>query len=87
MQEDHVIAKLDFTSAFNCNHRDAMLNAVFGKASEIYSFCKFTYRGTSILKFGKRLISSQEGVQQGDPLGPLIFYLTIYPPPPIVFEK
>ena len=56
-----------------------MLNAVFYKLPEIYSFCKLTYRGTSILKFGKRLISSQEGVQQGDPLGSLIFCLTIHP--------
>ena len=44
----------------------------------IKSFCNLAYRGTSILKFGKRLISSQEGVQQGDPLGPLIFCLTIH---------
>ena len=79
MQEGHVVAKLDFTNAFNCIHRDAMLNAVFDKVPEIYSFCNLAYRGTSILKFGKRLISSQEGVQQGDPLGPLIFCLTIHP--------
>ena len=70
MQESHVIAKLDFTNAFNCIHRDAMLNAMFTKVPEIYSFCNLNYRGTSILKFVKRLISSQEGVQQGDPLGP-----------------
>ena len=78
MQESHVIAKLNFTNAFNCIHRDAMLNAVLDKVAEIYSFCKLACRGTSILKFGKRLISSQEGVQLGDPWGPLIFCLTIH---------
>ena len=55
-----------------------MLNAAFTKVSEIYFFCNLAYRGTSILKFGKRLISSQERVQQGDPLGPLFFGLTIH---------
>ena len=51
MQEGHVIAKLYFTNAFNCIHRDALLNAVFTKVPEIYSFCNITYRGTSILRF------------------------------------
>ena len=37
MQEGHVIAKLDFTNAFNCIQRDAILNAVFDKVPEIYS--------------------------------------------------
>ena len=32
-----------------------------------------------VLKFGNRQILSQEGIQQGDPLGPLLFCLTIYP--------
>ena len=79
MQEGQVIAKLDFTNAFNCIHQDAMLNAVFDKVPDTYSFCILAYSGTSILKFGKRLISSQEKVQQGYPLGPLIFCLTIHP--------
>ena len=51
---------------------------MFAKVPEIYSFYNLAYRGTSILKFGKRLIPSL-GVQQGDPLGPLIFCLTIHP--------
>ena len=56
-----------------------MSKAVFAKVPEIYSFCNLTNKGTSIMKFGKRLISSQEGVQQDDLLGPLIFCLTIFP--------
>ena len=79
MQEGQVIAKLDFTNAFNCIHPEAMLNAVFNKVPEIYSFCILANRGTSILKSGKRLISLKEGVQQGDPLCSLIFCPTIHP--------
>lgn len=32
-----------------------------------------------MLSFGQFMISSQEGAQQGDPLGPLLFCLTIHP--------
>ena len=78
MQEGHVIAKPDFIIAFNCIHRDAMLNAVFAKVPEIYFSCNLAFI-ESFLKFGKRLISSQVGVQQGDPLDPLIFCLKIHP--------
>ena len=49
MQEGQVITKLDFTNAFNCIHRDAMLSAVFDRLLEIYSFCKLAYKGTFIL--------------------------------------
>ena len=37
------------------------------------------YGSTSVLKYSSRQILSQEGVQQGDPLGPLIFCLSIHP--------
>jgi len=35
------------------------------------------YAENSILQFGEFEIISQEGVQQGDPLGPLLFSLTV----------
>jgi hypothetical protein len=79
MSEDQVIVKLDFSNAFNCLHRDAMLSAIQVHVPEIYAFCHLAYKDTSILKFGSQVISSEEGIQQGDPLGPLIFCLTIQP--------
>ena len=36
------------------------------------------FRFDSVLKFCDRQIISEEGAQQGDPLGPLMFYLTIH---------
>ena len=74
-----VVAKLDFCNAFNSLHRDAMLTAVSSLVPEIYEFCFLSYGSSSSLKFGDHLISSQEGAQQGDPLGPLLFSLTIHP--------
>jgi hypothetical protein len=79
MPEDHVIVKLDFTNAFNCLRRDIMLDAVLNAIPEIYTFCHMAYNSSTMLKFGDYVILSQEGVQQGDPLGPLIFCLSIHP--------
>ena len=44
MPTDYVIAKLDFTNAFNTLHRDSMLDAVFQNIPEIYKFCHLAYR-------------------------------------------
>ena len=46
---------------------------------EIYRFCYVAYQNTSILQYGQRTIASEEGVQQGDPLGPLLFCLAVQP--------
>lgn len=79
MPDDYVIAKLDFSNAFNCVHRDTMLLSVTKFVPEIYRFCHLSYNNTSFLKFYSHTILSQEGAQQGDPLGPLLFCLSIHP--------
>ena len=79
MPDDYVVAKIDFSNAFNCIHRDSILKAVSALLPEIYQFCYLSYHQTSLFQFGKFAIESQEGVQQGDPLGPLLFSLTVQP--------
>ena len=79
MPSDFVVAKLDFSNAFNCLHRDVMLTAVKDQLPELYNFCHLAYSQTSFLNFGPYTILSQEGPQQGDPLGPLLFCLAIQP--------
>lgn len=79
MGDGEVLVKLDFSNAFNTIRRDAVLNAVAVKLPELYRFCSSAYSDHSTLTFGDRLIQSQEGVQQGDPLGPLLFCLTLQP--------
>lgn len=75
---DAVLAKLDFSNAFNSLHRDAMLSAVFEFAPELYRYCYLAYSQSSFLKFGPHTLLSEEGAQQGDPLGPLCFCLTVH---------
>ena len=79
MPDDFLVVKLDFSNAFNCLHRDSMLESIKQSVPEIYSFCLLSYSNDSVLKFGSRQILSQEGIQKGDPLGPLLFCLTIHP--------
>ena len=71
--------KLDFINAFNSLHRDAMLEAVHAHVPEIYNFCFLAYEDPSILSFQGLFVSSEEGAQQGDPLGPLMFALALHP--------
>ena len=81
MPDDHLFLKLDFSNAFNSLRRDKMLESVRQRAPEMYSlyFVFSAYEGHSSLFCGDAVLPSQEGVQQGDPLGPLLFCLTIYP--------
>jgi hypothetical protein len=79
MPADHIVVKLDFSNAFNSLHRDVMLEAIAENVPQIYRFCHLSYDKTSSLTFFGNDILSQEGVQQGDPLGPLLFCLSIHP--------
>src|SRR6267154_3688522 len=76
---DRAFVKLDFTNAFNSLRRDAMLEAVVSNCPDLLPLASSAYGSPSHLWLGDRLLASEEGVQQGDPLGPLLFCLTIQP--------
>ena len=78
MDPDSAFVKLDFRNAFNFIRRDCMLQAVCNLAPTIYPFVHSVYSAPSLLRWGDKSISSAEGVQQGDPLGPLLFCLTLH---------
>src|SRR5215470_1232849 len=56
-----------------------MLNAVSQSLPQIYKFCHAACSSTTLLQFGNHIVQSAEGVQQGDPLGPMLFCLTLHP--------
>ena len=70
------ILKLDFVNAFNAISREELLRTVLEELPELYAFISACYSSGSHLCFGDFLINSVEGVQQGDPLGPLLFCAT-----------
>ena len=55
-----------------------MLEAVCDLAPDIYPLVYSAYSSPSTLPWGGHAIQSSEGVQQGDPLGPLLFCLTFH---------
>ena len=72
--------KLDFKNAFNCAGKDKFVKAVEHVIPTLYSFVHSSaYKGPSLLFCGDNTLSSAEGVQQGDPVGPLLFCLAIHP--------
>ena len=79
MPNYHVLVKLDFKNAFNSVHRDTILEMVAKEIPELYPYCHLAYGARSSLKFGETIIWSEEGVQQGDSLGPILFCLAIHP--------
>ena len=74
----HLMLKVDFQNAFNTVRRDKILLSVLKEVPEIYQLTHAAYSQPSFLFFGDHLLESAEGVQQGDPLGPLLFSLSIH---------
>ena len=75
----HVFVKLDFANAFNSVRRDAVREATLLHAPELLGYVDSAYGAESYLSYGDFTIRSAEGIQQGDPLGPLLFCLAIHP--------
>ncbi len=71
------LTSLDFTNAFNTVSRSDTAHAVRQHAPTLYRASKWAYNQSSalILAGGQWTLSSAQGVRQGDPLGPLLFFL------------
>ena len=77
--QNKVVLKLDFRNAFNCVNRGACLREVSEHFPGLSRFVRWCYGSESSLFFDDYVIESQTGVQQGDPLGPLMFSAAIHP--------
>lgn len=77
MDSSKLFVKIDFRNAFNTVRRDAILDAVAKHLPELLPFAASTLSTPSDLQFANFTLQSEEGAQQGDPLGPLYFCLAI----------
>ena len=75
-----LLLQVDLRNAFNSVNRAQLLQRVRETAPGFSQWAEFIYGQPAplILTKGQQLLS-QEGVQQGDPLGPLLFALSIHP--------
>ena len=71
--------QIDFKNAFNLVKRSKVLEAVATILPSNGTFASFCYSQHSHLHFNNTYLSSQSGVQQEDPLGPLLFSLALWP--------
>jgi hypothetical protein len=80
-----IVLSIDGRNAFNALARDAMLLQLAKQAPDLFAYASKIYAQQPSLRFnldGQAQaveVLSQQGVQQGDPLGPLLFALAMYP--------
>ena len=74
---DYVLLKIDLENAFNKVNRTKFLELVKEKFPEIYHWVRCCYMGSPLLLYGTYTLSSSEGTQQGDPLGPALFSMVL----------
>ena len=77
--ENTVLALIDFKNAFNEVNREAVLLAVRDKLPAIFPWVFSCYSIAAPLFVDSDVIYATSGVQQGDPLGPLLFSLVLQP--------
>ncbi|GKB64682.1 putative reverse transcriptase domain-containing protein [Tanacetum coccineum] len=70
---------VDFKNAFNLVDREVMLREVRLRCHAISRWVEFCYSNPTRLYYGEHTLWSCQGVQQGDPHGPLLFSLVLHP--------
>ena len=70
---------VDFKNAFNLVDRGVLLEEARLRCPSIAPWVEFCYARPARLYYDDSILWSCQGVQQGDPLGPLLFALALHP--------
>lgn len=74
-----VVMELDVRNAFNSVDRNALLRAVKQEMLGYFPFLFLAYGKPSYLLCGGEVVWSAQGLQQGDPFGPIGYCVTTAP--------
>ena len=69
MNSGKQLVKINFRNAFDSVHHDFVLVAVAMYFPQLLPFATSIVASSSDLQFGTFVLQSEEGAQQGDPLG------------------
>jgi hypothetical protein len=72
------VLKVDIRNAYNSIDREACLRGVQRHCPKLLRWAVWSLTGPSILHMGEHIVLCQTGVQQGDPLAPLLFSLGLH---------
>lgn len=77
-ENDFVVMKIDLRNAFNLVSRQALLEECREHFLELFQWAAWCYGDHPLLLSAMGALRSETGVQQGDPLGPLLFCLVLH---------
>ena len=72
-----VLLKFDMPNTFNSLRRDSFLSVARVRTRGLYSLLWQAYSSQTRLFFGKEGFASEKGIQQGGPIGPSFFVLSV----------
>ena len=78
IKPQQALLKFDLKNTFNSLQREKMMSSVCQLAPDLFPFVHSSYSTPSSLFCSNDILQSSEGVQQADPLGPLLFCLSLY---------
>jgi len=77
--DDEVVLQVDMRNAFNTLSRQSALKNMSTLVPELEPWASYTLKPKALRFCGDQHLCAEEGVQQGDPLGPAYFALATLP--------
>ena len=78
MTQGSILLKVDLRNAFNSIRRNECLKELAHRWPSLFPWCQWMLASESWLWWNEKQFLCKDGVQQGDPLAPVLFALTLH---------